>query len=977
MLVAVLALTLWASCAQETREVALESPLDPAHARSSFRLPPGFEIHLAAAEPDIVDPVAMAFDEKGRLYVAEMPGYPNNDTAEGKATIPGRIRLLENPDGNHRFRKSTVFVTGLDFPSAVMPWKKGVLVACAPDLLYFEDTDGDGRADVRRVLYTGFGRKLIESLVNSLQWGIDNWVYGLGSSNGGEIRSVERPEKPVVSLHGRGFRFRPDVPGSLEPILNGGQFGLAADEWGRWFTCTNGEHLRHIVLEGRYPSRENYVPSPAALLDIPDHGAAAQLYRVSPFEAWRVERTARRASSTADKARMRATELVPGGFVTSACGVTVHGGDVFVCDPANNVIHRDVLVPNGVSFTARRAPGETEREFLASTDPWCRPVNLATGPDGALYVADFYREVIEGVSFIPADIRAKLKLNVESGGRGRIWRIAPSAKVDDGVPGLAHPDAWWRMTAQRLFVQDGRKEAIPAIRALLAATPSPLVRLHALWTLAGLDALDAASVERALKDPDAGVREHAVRLSEGRLASVDPLLPLVEDPSSRVRFQLAFTLGEFKGARRLDALAVLARRDGAEPYLRAAILSSAGEDALDLHRLAVDVPDAFTRDLSCVIGARLREGEIAELLARAVRSGTEAQRVATLGGVAEGLRQRRQKNLDLPAARAVLKTLLADGSEAVRKAASGLAGFIRTMSGEELGAAVRKAAAVALDESRPVNERVDAAALLGSGEFGAVAPALKDLLGPRQPEAIQLAALQSLDAQADPGVVTIITGIWRRLVPTVRERALDVLTGRKDRLGPLLEAFEKGEIPAEQLDGRRRAQLLSFPDREIAERAKKILKEPPMDPKLFDAFKGALDLKGDVTRGSVSFKKLCITCHQAGGEGKAVGPNLTIVRDNPPEQVLKNILYPSLVVAPNFVQYVVETRDGQVLNGIIAEAGGAGLTLRRGGAEDVKLLRQDIRNLVSSQVSLMPEDLLKGMSLQDVADLLQFVRETK
>jgi putative membrane-bound dehydrogenase-like protein len=987
ILVLLLAAPWWASCTGEKPDPAPAppppdvSPLDPARARASFRIPPGYEIDLAASEPDIIDPVAMAFDEKGRLYVAEMPGYPNNDTAEGKARVPGRIRLLENPDAHHRYRKSTVFVTGLNFPSSVMPWRRGILVACAPDLIYFEDTGGDGHADVRRVLYTGFGRKLIESLANGLQWGVDNWVYGLGSSNGGEIRSVERPEKPAVPLHGRGFRFRPDVPGSLEPILSGGQFGLAVDEWGRWFTCTNGEHLRHIVLEGRYPSREAYVPSPAALLDIPDHGAACKLYRASPFEAWRVERTTRRASSADTRARMPATELVPGGFVTSACGLAVLGGEVFVCDPANDVVHRDVLFPSGVSFTARRRPEETDREFLASTDPWCRPVNLATGPDGALYMADFYREVIEGVSFIPADIREKLHLNVESGGRGRIWRIAPSgrkAQAGDGwARALAHPDEWWRMTAQRVLVQDGRKEAVPEIRALLAETPLALGRLHALWTLAGLGALDAATVERALQDPEAGVREHAVRLSEGRLASVDPLLALVEDPSARVRFQLAYTLGEFKGARRLEALAGLARRDGAEPYLRAAILSSAGEDALDLDRLAAGAPDAFARDLAALVGARLKGGEIVELLGRSARGGTEGRRAGTLLGLADGLRQRRQRRVYLPDARAALQSLLADGAEAVRRAAGGLSGLIRTMSDEELGEAVRKAKAAALEESRPLDERVEAARMLGSGGFGEVAGALRALIGPTQAGAVQQAALQSLDAQDDPGVVRIIAEGWRRLTPPVRERALEVLFGRKDRLVPLLEAFEKGEIPPDQLDGRRRAQLTSFPDRGIAERARKIFQEPAMDPKLFDQFKGALDLPGDASRGQASFRKLCLACHQAGGEGKAVGPNLAIVRDNPPEQILKNILYPSLVIAPNFVQYLVETRDGQVLNGIIVEAGGAGITLRRQGAEDATLLRKDIRNLVSSPVSLMPEDLLKGMSLQDVADLLQFVRTSK
>ncbi|HXX95143.1 MAG TPA: hypothetical protein VEN81_16085, partial [Planctomycetota bacterium] len=526
-------------------------------------------------------------------------------------------------------------------------------------------------------------------------------------------------------------------------------------------------------------------------------------------------------------------------------------------------------------------------------------------------------------------------------------------------------------------VEAGKKEIVPEVRELLARTSFAPGRLHALWTLAGLGALESSDLERALKDPEPGIREHALRLSEGRLRDPAPLLPLVEDASLRVRVQLAWTLGEFKGPARMEALARLALGGGREPYLRVAILSSAGEEAAELLARAPGMPDEFRKDLSTVLGARLKKDEIAQVLTRAAEAGSEGAKVSALSGLAEGLKQRRQKNLDLPAARAPLARLGSEASPGVRKALASLSGLIRTMSEEELAGAVTHARTAALDESRPLGERIEAAGLLGSGAIAGVGPALRELLGPTQPEPLQIAALQSLDQLADPGVVRIVVDSWRRLTPAVREHALEVLTGRKDRLGPLLAAFEKEELSPDQLDVRRRAQLLSYPDPEIQEKAKRIFREPVMDPRLFEQFKGALDLRGDPDRGWVSFQKLCLVCHQARGQGRAVGPNLTIVRDNPPEQILKNILYPSLVVAPNFVQYVVETREGQVFNGIIVEASGASLTLRRGGAEDVKLLRKDIRNLASSQISLMPEELMKGMSLQDAADLLQFVREVK
>lgn len=968
-------------------------PLDPEAERATFRLPEGFRADLVACEPDVIDPVAMAFDENGRLYVVEMPGYPNAGVAEGKPRVAGRVRLLEKPDEAHRYRKSTVFVDGLDFATSVMPYRKGVLVASAPDILYFEDSDGDGRADVRRVLYTGFGRKNIQAQLNGLQWALDNRVHGLGAGNGGEIRSPEKPEMPLLSLGGRSFRFRPDLPGSLEPTTGGGQFGLAADDWGQWFTCTNSQHLRHVVGRDLYLARNPYVTGPAGILDIPDHGAAAKVHRLSAFEPWRVERTTRRAGAP-DSSRFARTELVPGGFVTSATGLAVYRADlfpepyrgsVFVGDPANNLIHRDALVPIGVTFAARRAEGEEDREFLASTDNWFRPSFLTVGPDGALYVADFYREVIETPLSLPEDIKARL--NLESRDRGRIWRIAPAearavvapalgrASAEEIAAHLGHPNAWWRMTAQRLLVQDRRKEAVPAVRAL-AESRSPLARLHALCTLDGLGALDGESVARALQDPEPGVREHAVRLAEGRLPGPEPLRALAEDPSPRVRCQVAYTLGEFKGTGRIEILAAIARRDGADGYVRAAILSSTGDDVLALYDKCSDA-GALLPDLAKVIGARLDGGEISGLLARLERSGTDEARAATLRGLAQGIRQRRKQNLELPAARAPLLALAQAKSEAVRKAAAELASLVRMMTDAELRAAVEKAKAAALDEKRPVKERAEAALLMGSGDFAGVARPLAELLQPRHPEPLQLAALQALDALPGPGVVGLLAENWRRLTPAVRANAVQVALGRKDRLRSLLEAVSRGDIPPEYVDSVARAQLFSFPDQEIAERARAVFQAAPPDERLFDQYKPALGLAGEARRGEATFRKLCLGCHQVGKEGTAVGPGLASVRDNPAEQLLRNILYPSLTVLPNYVQYLVETQDGQILNGVVLSATGANLTLRRQGAEDVTVLRKDIKTLASSQVSAMPEGLLKDLGTQDVADLLEFVRQIR
>src|SRR5262249_28544074 len=285
----------------------------------------------------------------------------------------------------------------------------------------------EGKATSKKVLYTGFHTANIQQLLNSLQFALDNRIHACAGGGGGSITCPEKKDFQTVELRGRGIRFDPDTPGSLEPTAGGGQHGLAAADSGRCFTATNSQRLRHIILPDHSLRRNPSLPVSAVTLDIPEHGAACKVFRKSPFEAWRVERTTRRAGSP-DAPRFPSTELVPGGYVTSACSPLVYTADllpaeyrgsVFVCDPANNLILRDVLSPRGATFVARR--GHADCEFLASTDNWFRPVHLSLGPDGAIYVLDFYREVIETPLSLPEDI--KRRVNLQSRARGRIWRI--------------------------------------------------------------------------------------------------------------------------------------------------------------------------------------------------------------------------------------------------------------------------------------------------------------------------------------------------------------------------------------------------------------------------------------------------------------------------------------------------------------------------------------------------------------------------
>jgi putative membrane-bound dehydrogenase-like protein len=964
-------------------------PLSPREELATFRLPKGFRAELVACEPNVVDPVAFAFDEEGRLFVAEMRGYPNGGVATGKVTS-GRIRLLEDRDGDGFYEHSTTFAEGLRLPSGVMPWKGGLLVANAPDLIYLEDTDGDGKADRRRVLYTGFDLSNCEQLVNGLQWGLDNWVHACAGGAGGTIRSADKPQAPAVTLRGRGIRFHPDVPASLEPTSGGGQYGLAMTEWGQWLTATNNQHLRHIVLPDHYLRRNPLLPVSAVTLDIPDHGAACKVHRLSPFEAWRVERTRRRKGGEGEyKSRsFPATELVPGGYITSGCSPAVYLADLFprpyqgssfVCDPANNLIHRDVLEERGATFMAKR--GEADCEFLASTDNWFRPAWLAVGPDGALYVADFYREVIETPLSLPDDI--KQKVNLESRGRGRIWRIVPEGKHTPRRPSLrkaptaelvkhlADANVWWRLTCQRLLIERQDQAAVPALHQLARAADLAVCRAHALWTLDGLRALTEEDIEHGLRDPVAGVREQAVRLAEERLARSQPLrkaiAALADDPSPRVRFQLAFTAGEADAPETAAALARLARRQDNDSWTQTAILSSA-------YRLAPTLLEALSRDrqaaeklgpadlsfvtrLAALVGARPDDAAVARALALLTDNSKEPLqwRLAVLEGLGQGLQTSRGSLTRLwenPPPK------LKDALERARPLFTG-------------------AAATAKDDKRPLAERAAAVRLLSYGPFPAVSASLQELLAPQNPQDLQLAAVRALSLHEGTRVGELLLAPWGSYSPVLRREVLVALFAQKPRLHQLLDAIERRQVLAGQLELSRLAMLRQHADPALRQRALKLLagQATPARQKVVESYRPALDLKADPARGKVLFQKTCATCHRLENVGVEVGPDLlSALRTKTPEALLVDILDPSREVDPRFIEYVVTTTAGRVYSGMIAAETASSVTLRRAEKAEDAILRSQIDMIQATARSLMPDGLEMQLSRQDLADLIGYLQ---
>lgn len=548
---------LMAGCGTTPTSPAAGPPYAPEDALSTFEIADGFKIELVAAEPLVQDPVAMTVDEGGHIYVVEMPGYPLD---LGRT---GRVKRLMDTDGDGQPDQSVLFADDLALPTGIMRWKNGVIVADPPEILYFEDTDGDGQADVREVMLTGFALSNPQHNANNPRFGLDGWIYLANgettwwttaypefATRGNEIYFPSRPDGPRLGLNGfdRNVRFRPDTF-EMETRSGASQFGHTFDAWGHHFLVDNSHHQYHEVLDARYFFRNPDLPVRSATHDTPVHGRAAVVYPI-----------------TVDPVHQLLTDR---GIFTSACGLTYYLGGAFpeqydnttfVAEPVHNLVHVDQVTPDGATFSASRL--FEGREFLASTDSWFRPVNLHLGPDGALYLIDYYREIVEHPEWMDDETIASGNL-YNGADRGRIYRIVPedaapvswTDNLDLGeastatlVETLSHPNAWWRLHAQRLLL-DQKVEAAPELLiALLQEPPSPEALVHALWTLHNLGRLEPTHIEAALRNDIAGVRENATLLAELHLAEEptlsDALLTLANDPDARVRFQLLNTLGE-------------------------------------------------------------------------------------------------------------------------------------------------------------------------------------------------------------------------------------------------------------------------------------------------------------------------------------------------------------------------------------------------------------------------------------------------
>lgn len=970
----------------EERAMSPEDSMKAMHVRGDFH------VELFTSEPNVMSPVDMAFDESGKVYVAEMLDYPD-DPPPGKP-VRSRIRLLEDTNHDGKYDRSTVFADQVLAVSGIMPWKHGLIVTSAPDILFMEDTNGDGKADVRKVLYTGFAKANQEARITNPRLNIDNWIYCSNTGNGGLIRSAEHPEMPPVLVRGTDFRFDP-ISGKAEAASGPAQFGSTFDDFGNRFITQNTTHIRHVVLPMQYLARAPLLEVAAEAQDISDHGRpSARMYPLTHPQEWRKERTSLRQERY-DENEFHRTEEV-GGWFTAASGSTIYSGDawpkeyagnVFTGDVSGDLIHRDVLFPDGATFRAHRAADNVE--FLASTDVWFRPCNFANAPDGNLYFTDIYRQVIETPESIPEEIRKKI--NFYNGDTlGRIYRIVSNhspvhrslqpnlgaLSSPDLVAQLAHPNGWNRWTAHRLLLERQDKTALPKLQDMAASGSSPEARMHALSLLDALSGLTPAEIGHALKDSDGRVRENAVRLSERYMNSVKPLaadvVAAAADSDPHVQFQATLVLGDLKDPKSLTTLAELAHENSSDQWFRSAILSSVADSASPFYEELLAKGETWTDPqllvgLSALIGSRRKESELSQWFISLKKLKQPAQE---LTGLTRGLELVRARYLQVPGAEPALLQQIDSGNEPVRRAAWEASWHFK------LDKLLQRAMKDATNVDLPEANRVIAIRALRGGRFNAVGPVLDKILVPNALPNIEVAAIDSLAAFDDPSVAKIILAHWGDLSPQAHEHGFEALVAHKNRVPVLLQAVQEGKLDRSALDGSVRSHLYENPDPAIVSRARTLLGSGSDNPaQAVGRYKDVVTLPGDSFQGKIVFQANCARCHMPRIQGGRVGPDLSGINNKTKEELLTDILNPSYAIEPTYINHVAITKDGYIYDGIISNETPGLITLRSGSESgDETLLRSNIAEIRSSRVSLMPEGFEKTLKDQDVANIIAYLR---
>lgn len=965
--------------------------LSPEDSINTLEIHPEFEIEQVASEPIVSDPTDMVIDEKGRMFVLEMHGYPEDKSGTD------RIIRVSDPNGDGQMEESTVFADSLVLPMGIMRWKDGLLVADSPNILYLEDTNGDGRTDVKQKVLTGFHESDPESDVNNPKFGLDNWVYlANGPKSDSDIYYPNQSNEPRIpqEVSNRNVKFKPDRR-KLGAQSSRTQFGFTFDTWGHQLLVNNRDHIYQEAIASRYLERNPDLLVSDATESISDHGSAAEVFPITSNPNYQL-----------------LTDL---GEITAACGIIVYQGGAFppgfenvsfVAEPAHNLVHADRLKDNGPTLVASRLRENTE--FLASTDAWFRPVNMYIGPDGALYVVDYYRRIIEGPEWLSEDILESGNL-YDGSEMGRIYRITPNgtdsatwpenlqldqASSEELVEKLDSSNIWWRRNAQRLLLDRKAEGITPELVQMAQDTTSTTApgRLHALWTLQGLQSLRPELIRQALQDPVGGVRENAVKLAELHLKDSptlrNNLLSMQSDPDLGVRYQLLLTLGFVNTPKSSSTRQELLFRDIGNKWMQIAALSAPSSKYTELLDRVIDrfSPSytSFVRRISSMIGANRGSEIIYRLLQRATThvSGEQSGwQTPVLEGIAQGLQNRDPIPSDFNAHQnLVVQAFFEHPSSSVRQGAL----QILEVTGlpEEAQTSMQDALQIAKNQEISGQRRAQALEFLALGDPAPYTPSLKQLIVPSEATNVQVAALRAFSAVPGPTVSEHVLKRWSVMTPKVRDAALSTFLNRPfktDRIQMLLDAIEAGTVQPASINWPRKVTLMrDIPDT-LKTRARSLLAraEKQREQEIEEYVQAVKQKSGNPDQGREVFVRQCATCHQMGDtvDGSNFGPDLMSVRGWKQAEIIANTLNPNKSITRGYDLWKATLRSGETVQGIISSETPNAVTLNNQGSKETTIPRRNIESMDNLNVSVMPSNFDERISPQKMADLISFIRK--
>jgi len=947
----------------------------------SFSIADGYSLTLVASEPLVKDPVDLQFDENNLAYVLEMPGYPNGDTKS-------RVVCLFDDNEDGIFDRSGLYAENLELASSIMPYKAGLLVAAPPYLLYIKDIDGDYEADLRDTLMSGFADGNLQHNFNGLTYGIDNWIYAANGGNNGSPYWW-KDSTSITELRRNDIRFDPNSKQIQRIGRSSGGFEVSFDEWGHLYQTHNLHHISQLVFPSYY-YQDNVLAVLHTLENISDHeeNGLARIYPIGEQES-------------------RVNHPEQAGYFSGACGITYYGGGslgtemnqtAWVADVVLNLIHVDKLSVEGARMKSSRV--FEKRDFIASADRSFRPVNMTVGPDGAMYIVDMYREVIEHPEWIPDEIEASLDLTNGSD-KGRIYRVSTRKQYqpfetlnyrenESLVDGLNSKNQWLRMTAHRLLTENPRTD-IPKEQLIeLFEDGSNMGKVHSLWVQEHTGILDENILIQALQSNSAGLQENALVISESYLSNhkiAETAIGLLTDDNQRVRMQAALTISTI-GAdsakmyeRKIMRALLQASTLEMDQWNIAAITLAAKEFKLELfnqilRNKANSDQQELLESIAINIGGNANNSEMALM---AIQNNSVDESLAQK--IIKGL-ERQSKNVkNNIRLEAIISSIEKDAGDDLVTCLSSYRKTLGLKPSSRFLSLSRKAL-TNINQSNSIEDKLSKMKMLALLDYSEKSNVLFELLSTKEASSVQQESLYQLANAKDEEVGYRLVKSWADLGPQARRQASDILLYNEMHHDALLSGLEDDMINIGEMnfDLERRRTLLWWTDNDnTRSRAKALFSDTGVFNRkdVIDKMKDALALSGSADQGNELFISQCGQCHLYGTVGVDVGPVLTESNRKSKESLLYDILDPNAACETKYINHKLETIEGELHIGIVDVETDSDITIKKMGGTLITVNKNEIKSLTSLGSSMMPEGLEANLDHQQMADLLSYLLQAE